>query len=942
MVPFQSANKHQGNHNTQARIKVRLRRMGSHRQNNVISVIDPSGTEFGRIDMKTAHGLAPLMDRAQAGEVRWGVMTDPRKKAKGEGPPGSPLSALIGVTIQLYCPREFARRIGGFLRSRSIFLEEPLFDRTRYPYENPQIEVNRFPAAPRLSEYANSPVLAEGAPSSYPSIYDARSVAEIRNDVHQMFSTIINSKDLPEMEADERVRTPLLKHQKQALYFMMEHEKDRVGEDDSLFRKKILSNLNEGWYHVITGQEFETKPTSTLGGILADEMGLGKTLSILSLVTHSKSLEAAKEFEEQKPPRSFLTNSRATLLVAPVSTISNWEEQLKSHIRSNSITFTIYHGQNRQKTVQELHGYDLILTTYSTISAEYEKLKPLAKINWFRIVLDEAHAIRTQKTKQSKAVCALWAERRWAVTGTPVQNRLEDLGALFKFLKTRPFDEAAGFNAYILNPFKNADPDVVTKLQLLVSSLTLRRLKQGLVDLPPRQDVIVRLKFSKDEQTLHDWFEQDSSRRLQAVTQNDKLGGTVYAKILSSILNLRLICAHGQELLSDEALKTTEGISWDNAIDISDEPGSGLAVGPPVLNRKQAYDMLELLTETDADKCSACSNKVSRPAVVDEEEEDGTEEGGGGKKAGDKDVLGYMTSCYHIICPSCLPAYNTQISQSPRPPGYAEGMIECGYCKEIIPQSTYELKQSELEAFLQEKERLKRDPKLAKKLGRYIGPHTKTKALLADLEESRKWSEAHPDEPPIKRYVYYSIPLLFYLTLPFGDQGLGFFSFVVNFFPFRSVIFSSWTTHLDLIQIALDAASPPFPALRLDGRMSRSQRSLSLSTFNSDPSIPILLISIAAGGLGLNLTVASRAYVMEPQFNPAAEAQAVDRVHRLGQKRGVRVVRYVMEGSFEEKMLGLQERKRKLADLTLKRENGGEGKGEAARRRLEELRELFK
>ena len=123
--------------------------------------------------------------------------------------------------------------------------------------------------------------------------------------------------------------------------------------------------------------------------------------------------------------------------------------------------------------------------------------------------------------------------------------------------------------------------------------------------------------------------------------------------------------------------------------------------------------------------------------------------------------------------------------------------------------------------------------------------------------------------------------------------------------------------------------------------MSRSQRSNALATFRDEPSTTIMLISIAAGGLGLNLTVASRAYVMEPQFNPAAESQAVDRVHRLGQRREVFITRFIMKGSFEEKMLELQRKKRDLADLSMNR-NVKLDKAEAAKRRLEELRSLFK
>jgi SNF2 family DNA or RNA helicase len=119
--------------------------------------------------------------------------------------------------------------------------------------------------------------------------------------------------------------------------------------------------------------------------------------------------------------------------------------------------------------------------------------------------------------------------------------------------------------------------------------------------------------------------------------------------------------------------------------------------------------------------------------------------------------------------------------------------------------------------------------------------------------------------------------------------------------------------------------------------MTREARDRSMSTFKLDPSITVMLVSIGAGGLGLNLTTANKVFMMEPQFNPAAEAQAVDRVHRLGQDREVVIKRFIMQDSFEEKMLVLQEKKKALADLTLERK-----KGAAGREKLEELRSLFR
>lgn len=105
--------------------------------------------------------------------------------------------------------------------------------------------------------------------------------------------------------------------------------------------------------------------------------------------------------------------------------------------------------------------------------------------------------------------------------------------------------------------------------------------------------------------------------------------------------------------------------------------------------------------------------------------------------------------------------------------------------------------------------------------------------------------------------------------------------------------------------------------VRLDGSLSASGRASVIRVFRNEPDIKVLLATISCGGIGLDLTVASRAYIMEPQWNPMNESQALDRIHRLGQLKEVQTVRYLMRGSWEEEVLKVQKRKQGLADLTL-------------------------
>lgn len=462
-VPFPDPKKYQGNHGQQGRIKVSFRRGGGQRNTMNIMVVDPTGKEFGRVDMKTAQALAPLMDAAQLSGLLWMAWTEPRRKLPNEGPPGSMLSTLIALTFQLYCPRKVAHDIGRFLKAKGVLLTDPIFELQRYDYFNPQthasfniqegaypgrfVLIHRRPSGRASTAETNTftvahPTFEQPAArhAAGAGSYVLRSVDEIRSDVQNMFATLISSEKMGVREPSTIIRTPLYPHQKQALYFLWDKEQDWSGEEadnrtDSLWQPKLRDNGRKYYVHVITGEEAANKPASCRGGILADEMGLGKTLSILSLVADPESVAASNAFAQRAPPIKSaasmiqqVINSRATLLVCPLSTMYNWKEQLERHFPpGRGLKWTNYHGKDRSKfTPKILADYDLVITTYNMIQADYnDRGASLPYIHWFRIVLDEAHAIRNTSTKQSVAACTLAAQRRWAVTGTPVQNRLE-------------------------------------------------------------------------------------------------------------------------------------------------------------------------------------------------------------------------------------------------------------------------------------------------------------------------------------------------------------------------------------------------------------------------------------------------------------------------------------------------------------------------------------
>ena len=866
-------------------MKLQLSRLPG--RDNIIRVIDPTGRDFGNVDVRTSMGLARLMD-FRSPRFRVQARLSMRNKSPQELP-YQPCSAYFDMHINIYGPKSRAKQVGQHLGSKNLWLKTPFTSDPGVEICNPHVKDSPKPRA----------TTASSAPREPGYVY--RTVEETRSEVLGMFDSLEKSENLPEMEPDSRIITPLLSHQKQGLYFMTEKEKERVFSDNeednnSLWRLKFRPNGQRMYYNVITGREERQKPPEVLGGILADMMGLGKTLSILSLVVGS--LNQAPKWADEDPPEPedgdipLIRNAKTTLLIAPLSTLANWEEQIRTHIKTDTLSYNVYHGSNRSTDLDQLSGFDMIITTYAIVSSEFNRrskkrnVSPLFQLNFFRIVLDEAHMIREQSTMQSQAVCKLSAQRRWAVTGTPVQNRLDDLGALIKFLRIKPF-EKNGFAQHILTPFKNADPEILPKLRLLVDSITLRRLKDR-IDLPPRHDIVARLNFSEEEALLYDWFMKDSSQKLKAIAggQKQSLGGRTYVHILRAILRLRLICAHGRELLSEEDLKMTEGFTANNAIDLSDDDESA-EKNVPVMNSRQVYEMLMLFKETDGDTCAQCARKIG---PKDDEESPAPKEG----------VIGYMLPCFQLICQDCIKDAKPAIDART-----VDGRFTCPFCEQYLRGAVFELTQAGIEAAEEAKALARENPRHSKIMARYSGPHTKTKALVAALLQSQEESQT---------------------LLQLGEP------------PIKSVVFSGWTSHLDLIQIALADAGLRY--VRLDGTMSRQKRNASLDAFRDDPDTTIILISLTAGGLGLNLTTGSKVYVMEPQFNPAAEAQAVDRVHRLGQKREVTCTRFIMDNSFEENMLKLQRKKQNLADLSMNR--GKLDKAEAAKQRMEELRSLFR
>ena len=276
----------------------------------------------------------------------------------------------------------------------------------------------------------------------------------------------------------------------------------------------------------------------------------------------------------------------------------------------------VYHGKNRAANLNatNLSRYDIILTTPSVVSKEWNAPHNLLhKLDLYRLVIDEAHDIRNEKTRLSQAICALNAGRRWAVTGTPIHNGLTDIATLFKFLRYKPLHTAAGFKRYILA----TQPGTQTGMDNLRSALKavcLRRSKD-IIRLPERKEHINSLSFCAEEKALY----EAHKKRLARAYGLHSSSGT--AETLKCLLKLRMICDHGHDLLSTspQAASSTYGSSITCVVCSQQIIGSTQFEGLGCPHRAMCAECIEIMPITDSDMrdCDECSvDEVTIPEAA--------------------------------------------------------------------------------------------------------------------------------------------------------------------------------------------------------------------------------------------------------------------------------------------------------------------------------------
>ncbi|KIW87885.1 uncharacterized protein Z519_11469 [Cladophialophora bantiana CBS 173.52] len=758
----------------------------------------------------------------------------------------------------------------------------------------------------------------------------------------------------PEAEPASTFRLELRKYQKQALHWMISKERDEKSDkrqsmhplweeytwptkdanDEAL---PIFEGQDKFYVNLYSGEislDFPVQEQNCLGGILADEMGLGKTIEIYSLIHSHRSridLEAAAHAMTSvnhlpRLPQSSTPVEPApctTLVVAPMSLLAQWESEAAKCSEPGSLRTMVYYGSEKSVNLPTLCSVtnatsapNVIITSYGTVLSEFGQISAaggdrashggLFSVNFHRVILDEAHTIKNRQAKTSKACYEIKAKHRWVLTGTPIVNRLEDLFSLVRFLKVEPWSNFSFWKTFITVPFESKEiARALNVVQTVLEPLVLRRTKdmktpegEALVPLPPKSVTVEEVELSKTEREVYDLI---FTRAKRAFNESVAAGTLLksYTTIFAQILRLRQSCCHpvltrNKEIVADEEDAAVAAAADENGfaddmdlqelIDRFTKDSDFAEKENPVSKDPITTFTTNALLQIQEDSSGECPLCYEEPMVNPA-----------------------VTTCWHSACKECLEksiVVQTDKGEIPR----------CFSCREAInPRDVFEVVRHNSSSASSDYEG-----------DMYSADDGVTKPTRISLRR------IHPYSPTASTSAKIAALLKHLSTLPRAT---------------KSVVFSQFTSFLDLI--APQLIKHGFSHLRFDGTMSQKVRAQVIRAFNaentSDPKAPrILLLSLRAGGVGLNLTAASRCYMMDPWWSFAVEAQAIDRVHRMGQTQKVEVIRFVTKDSIEGRMLRVQERKMAVAgSLGVGQSGAGESEEERKQRRIEELEMLL-
>ncbi|EJD35996.1 hypothetical protein AURDEDRAFT_117185 [Auricularia subglabra TFB-10046 SS5] len=1007
---------------------------------NAIKVFNAANVGVGHLPRNVAAKLAPLMD---AGRV-----TVEGRVLQGNIMRG--MTYILPADIKIYGPSDQRAMLEDALKwatpgQRGFDDTMRTAEFTGNPARRSALPPPALPSAPSYaaqassSQAASSSAAAKAVADAQRRYAEAQKAIELRTMLDSLSKVDdegrrtglldalcgVDGEDgidvlkLPELEPEElplglQADVELMKHQKQALKWCLAKEHPELPASESDKPVQFCAYKKQSgkpyYYNTLTHMpsSIEKPPVLGRGGLIADAMGLGKTLTVLALVLLTKSEPKTAGF------------SGATLIVCPLSVLSNWEKQIADHVQRGKLKTIVYYGPGRNTSVEELQKADVVITTYQVVTSDHGKavaaaagVEPgpskkkrkttdggLTNVMWRRVVLDEGHQIRNPKTNAAIACRALKAERRWVVTGTPIINSPKDLGSILQFLGVcAPLDQEDYFKSLLDRPLKAGTAEGAQLLKSVMNQICLRRTKEmqdeagkTLVELPPVEMVQVPVQLDPETRALYDVIEDLSRQRFEFWMENARRvhgqNAVAGANVLGMLTRMRQIVLH-PGLIPRNYVETLR--EPDAAVE-GEERVQQVTITPKEKARLQRH-LAQAIEENE--ECPVCFEVLREPRI---------------------------TVCSHAFCLTCITEVIRRDTRCPmdrrtlgmqdliEPPeptdatqrwnGDADDMDEDGETMadeirtgssakidqlikmlQLTPATEKSLVFSQFTGFLDKigealdaagiayvrldgKMSAKRREEVIRQFSVPLRDKGKGKAkavpdagararLAAALRSS---SPARAPSPPpatapvaspstSKRPVRAAKAAKSAMVIPSSDDELDFDARVEAADDDDYVDDANGAPkdeHMsDNGGFFSDESEEDFKPSRFANKgKGRAGRSL-LDALDRGLNPPVMLISLKAGALGLNLTVANNVYLMDPWWQEGIESQAIDRCNRIGQTKTVHVYQMVAENTIEQKVLEIQERKKNLIKQAFSGIKSRETERQKREARMNDLIELF-
>lgn len=632
------------------------------------------------------------------------------------------------------------------------------------------------------------------------------------------------------------------------------------------------------------------------GGLLADDMGLGKTVQALSLMLANRSTNPSQ---------------KTNLIVAPVSVLAVWKGEIETKLKKSAhFNCYVFGGSSgtKVKNYKDLLSYDAVLVSYQTLANELKKHFP-AKLkaednksipviadvtamnslkgsteywspfyendsHFYRIILDEGQNIKNKKTQAAKACCSLNSTYRWVLSGTPIQNNMDELYSLIRFLRIPPYNKEDKFNQDISRPFSKRNNEkfddidrkqAVKKVQVLLRAIMLRRSKTDEIDgkpileLPPKNIELTKSELQGTELVFYQELEGKNKALVKKLLSGPSRGA--YSSVLTLLLRLRQACCHPELVRLGEkrsaSTKVVNGKNFDR---------DWLRLFKCIQRMPKSYiENTQLSLESSS--CIWCMEQL------------------------EPESSSVLTGCGHMLCEMCVEPFIEEAVTLPQARKGRNGStyIPCHECgkinndQEIVTYGLFDqtvnkkFTQQELyNEYLREMDRQRNEYKLNSIVN------------FRSLESSTK--------------IQQCIDIIKDVYDKSSDEKI--------------IIFSQFCVFFDILQHFI-STTLHIPFLRYTGDMNASSRSQVINEFYEKPEKRILLISMKAGNSGLTLTCANHVIIVDPFWNPYVEEQAQDRCYRISQTRPVSVHKLFIKNSVEDRIETLQAKKREMVEAAM-------------------------